>query len=154
MTDAPPRESEPGQPFEILTSNGVIADCGPVLHVLLGDSSGDPEALFSGVDRNGTVAWMVPKSSSEGDEVIFHLGGQGFVAFGAIASAPQKTDQIGWYSAQVGNLRKLRHPVKLEMLYERLPDWKWLRYPRSYTPLHDSIEAGVREAVETHQRNA
>ena len=122
-----------------------------MLRVLLGDSTGDPEAIAEAARSRKQVSWMVPKSSVVGDEVVFVLPERGFSAFGVIMSPPVPDDElVGWYRASVGDIRLLPRPVPVPFIREHHPEWKWATYPRSYTTIDGAIESRLRQLLDQY----
>ena len=125
-----------------------------MLHILVGDSTGDPKTLFATVDANKAVTWMVPKTAKTGDDAVFYLPADGFVAYGTVAGDPEPTDRSGWYSAPVNQLSLLPTFVPLAFILANHPDWKWATYPRTYTTARDAIETRLRELLDGYQAPA
>ena len=123
-----------------------------MLHILMGDSTGDPISLFSSIDGKNKIDWIVPKTALTNEEAVFYLPKWGFVAYGSLSSNPSQTDRPGWFTAPIKHLRLLPSFVPLAFIRSNHPNWRWATYPRSYTTIKDSIESRFRELLEGFQK--
>lgn len=72
--------------------------------------------------------WSVPKLTAVGDTIFFYVEHptSAIIAVGSALSLPRATE-TKWYEARVGEIRKLKSPIKLDELREMFRDWAWLR---------------------------
>ena len=91
--------------------------------------------------------WIVPKSARPGDDVVFFVWRIGFLASGTIKGLPARVESGFWagkYQARVGNVTFYRRPLRKEEAAQAMPQWRWLRYPRSYTTPPDDVARRLR----------
>ena len=119
-----------------------------MVHVLVGSNDDDFAAIVEAGQAGGSVnGWVVPKTAGIGDSVIMFTRSKGFVGRGAVASAlvPATFGKKQVHRADVGPITLFPAPVPLAYVSDRLPDWGWATYPRSYTtppaPIVEALEA-------------
>ncbi len=131
------------------------------IHITVG-SADDLDHFHEWVKEHDTAGWPLPKQAKPGDTVLFlipaYIGD--IVAEGTVDSEP--IPSVHWkpkYEAAIRDIRFRANPLPIDLLRQRMPDWKYLSYARSYTtvpaefvePLRDllrlqrpyDLEAGV-----------
>jgi hypothetical protein len=127
-----------------------------MLHILVGNSSGDPELLFGAVASGKLKMWVVPKTASIGDEVVFYLPSLGFVARGFVQTSPKP--HPSWerkYGASVHSLTALSTPVPRDFIRDSITEWGWPHARTlSYTSVSGRIEEQLLELLESYQTSS
>ncbi|WP_437570895.1 HNH endonuclease [Sorangium sp. So ce542] len=122
----------------------------PALHVLIGSAEEDV-ALLREAERAGTNApWILPKSARAHDDALVFVRSRGIVASGVVVDEPSPGAEFGGtfrFGGQIRDVTMLDPMISEAQLVERLPDWKWLRYPRSYTTPPVEIADALRELL-------
>ncbi|MGK3990553.1 HNH endonuclease [Sorangium sp. So ce136] len=122
----------------------------PALHVLVG-SAEDDVALLREAERTGTNApWILPKSARAYDDALVFVWSRGIVASGVVVDEPSPGAEFGGtfrFGGQIRDVTMLDPTISEAQLVERFPDWKWLRYPRSYTTPPVEIADALRDLL-------
>lgn len=113
-----------------------------MLHVLIGNQN-DIDPMFDALEGNVVTPWVVPKSARPGDSVlIFFRHTNSIIGIGEIVSIPEPSlfGKRHVHRANIAIGRALDPPgVTLDELSLLIPEWAWLRYPRTYTTPTDDI---------------
>jgi hypothetical protein len=116
----------------------------------------DIKLLRKSVEDGKAVEWVVPKTPHAGDEVALFLPGTGFVAKGRLTTEPVAGAGFGKkdrsWRADVADISMLPAPVSIEAVAEALPDWKWPRYPKSFTTVPSGFTETLRELLSRARR--
>ena len=111
-----------------------------MLHVLIGDQQ-DLETIVQANEQDG-VTWVVPKSAAPGDNVlIFFRHMNAIFGSGEILATPTPSmfGNRHVHRTKIGIGPPIEPPLSLDELSDLLPNWAWLRYPRTYTTPSDEI---------------
>lgn len=102
-----------------------------MLHVLVGENAAR-ETWEDHARRGQPISWIVPKSAEPGDEALFVFNRDQFIGMGTIASEPESATFLGQaaYRADVRDLSQFNRNLAVEVVGDRIPEWKW---PASYT---------------------
>lgn len=104
-------------------------------HIVVGTND-DFDHLSEEVTINNSVNWIVPKNAQRGDKVLFLIPSfEGdIVASGIVAGIPSKSEK--WarkYTAKIKDIVIIDPFISMEVLRILFPEWKYLKYARSYT---------------------
>lgn len=109
------------------------------VHITIGADVDVEEFLEknAGRGRSTPVHWPVRKTAQIGDRVVFLIPSMAghFVAVGYVATKPvlMPWGKRQQYAVSVSDIEPLARRVSIEQLHEKMPDWDWTRYARSYT---------------------
>jgi len=113
------------------------------------------------VDADGTgavIPWIVPKSAKIGDPALIYAVSQGIFARAQILSEPRSADDLGWpgcgYGGDVGEFRLFGMYIPLNYIRIEMPDFRWPRYPRSFTTLTDGVAAQLERVIADYQKES
>lgn len=114
-----------------------------MLHVLIGDQQ-DHEGITQAIKRDGVTSWVVPKIATPGDTLlIFFRHKNAILSTGEILTAPASSmfGKRHVHRAQIGIGQQVDPPLSLDEMSDLLPNWAWVRYPRTYTtPSEETAE--------------
>jgi hypothetical protein len=116
-----------------------------MLHILVGNSSGDRQLILDASASGKLPLWVVPKTAAVGDGVLFCLPSAGFVARGVIQTPPKP--HSGWqrrYGASIHSVTALPAPVPRAFVRDNMPEWRW---PHAYTLSYVSVTGAVQEQL-------
>ncbi|WP_242343609.1 HNH endonuclease [Anaeromyxobacter terrae] len=122
-----------------------------MLRVLVGENTAK-NALQRAARRGKPIGWIVPKDAQPGNDAVFLFNRSQFTATGVIEDEPTRGlfGNRPAFRSLVGELKLLQRPLELEDVRRSIPEWAWLRYPRSYaTPpaeIASRLNALLREA--------
>jgi len=126
-----------------------------MLHVLIGDQA-DMDVILHVLEGDGVTPWVVPKGARPGDSVLIFFRHTGsMIGTGEIVSIPEPGlfGKRHVHRANIAIGHGLNPGITLEELSTVVPDWAWLRYPRTYTTPADDIakllEAFVLKRIES-----
>lgn len=119
---------------------------GMKVHVLVGNAAEDPNSLRMASLSETVIEWVVPKNAAAGDKVLVFIKGLGFVATGSISGSPYPYE--GSYRANLRNVNLLNPPLSSETVSSKIPSWKWLTYPRSYTTPSPEIASDLLATID------
>ena len=124
-----------------------------MLHILVGDSSGDPQRLLNATKAGKLRQWVVPKTASIGDAAVFFVRPDGFLAHGVIQTRPQPhPDWPRRYCASIHSVTVLPTSVPPAFVRDNMPKWGWLHARTlSYTSVTDSIEEQLLALLDGYQ---
>ena len=124
-----------------------------MLHILVGDSSGDPQLLLNASKSGKLRQWVVPKTAAIGDPALFFVRPEGFVARGVIQTRP--TPHPNWprrYGASIHSVTILPTPVPPAFVRDNMPEWGW-PHARTlgYTSITGSTEDQLQELLDGYE---
>ena len=124
-----------------------------MLHILVGDSSGDPQRLLTATKSGKLRQWVVPKTASVGDAAVFFVRPDGFLARGVIQTRP--TPHPNWprrYGASIHSVTVLPTSVPPAFVRDNMPKWGWPHARTlSYTSVTGSIEEQLLELLDGYE---
>jgi hypothetical protein len=106
-----------------------------VAHVCFGDPDAHLAALQELARTQEVDWWTINRHASGGDIALFYITRpvSAFVAWGVVTSQPLlRTEEPwkGYYAAEVSDVRMLPRPISRVELCERLPQWRFMKFPR------------------------
>jgi hypothetical protein len=112
-----------------------MADRTVAAHVCFGDLEPQMAMLEELAATQAMDWWTINRHARAGDIALFYLMRPvcSFVAWGVVASEAVRQTQGKWkghWVANVSQVRMLARPVSLVELRQRLPQWRYLIYPR------------------------
>ncbi len=124
-----------------------------MLRILVGDSSGDPQLILDAAESGKPLEWIVPKTASVGDAVVFFLTSPGFVARGFIHTPPKPhRNRPRRYNAFVRSVTALHSPVPRAFVRDNISDWGWPHARTlSYTSVTGAIEYQLLVLLDNYQ---
>lgn len=124
-----------------------------MLHVLVGDSSGDPRLLLDAAKSGRLREWVVPKNAFAGDTAVFFIRPEGFLAKGIIHARPNPHPR--WprrYRASVHSISIFPSSVPPAFVSDNMPDWGWPRARTlSYTSVTSTTEKMLLSLLDDYQ---
>jgi predicted HNH restriction endonuclease len=104
------------------------------MHITVGTSD-DLDYLRKWIVEHDSVTSPVPMRAKIGDLVLFlypAFTGE-IVASGTVQSVPTSSERWSQkYEAKISSVRMRGNPIPIALLEQRLPEWKYLEYARSY----------------------
>jgi hypothetical protein len=125
------------------------------LRILVGNTTGDKETITRAARlRRRLPKWIVPKSSSIGDEVVLFVGSDGFLATAQIntSTVPSK----GWpgrYEAGLSSIELIAPAISAHLIRRHVPRLKWATYPRHYHTPTDLIAGQIQTLIDTRRKS-
>lgn len=117
------------------------------MHVLLA-ANDEVEACLDHAATGERLVWRVPKTAMPGDLCALSHWSIGVFATAEVLSEPQKAEgRSGVYVADIGNVGVLGESLPHAVIAERLPNWKWPTYPKSYTTVPGEYALGLRDLI-------
>lgn len=123
-------------------------------HITVGTSD-DLDEFRNWMRQHPTVTWPIPKSAKVGDKILFlipaHVGQ--IVASGTVQTIPVPSERwVPKYQAAIADIHFRPNPIPIELLQQRLPDWKYLTYARSYVTVPDQFVSALEEILNLERR--
>lgn len=120
-----------------------------MLHVLIGNQQ-DLDVVVQAIGQDGVTPWVVPKGAMPGDRVlIFFRHMNAIFGSGEVLTDPAPTvfGNRHVHRAGIGIGHLIDPPLSLDELSDLLPNWAWVRYPRTYTTPADEISEKLWEVA-------
>jgi hypothetical protein len=124
------------------------------IHITVGTVE-DLDLLMGWIEEHDSIGWPVPKNAKPGDAVLFLIPAfiGSIVASGKVASLTSPSET--WapkYESEISSIHRRANPIPIEVLQQRLPEWKYLTYARSYTTVPANCVARLNEILAMRRR--
>jgi hypothetical protein len=90
--------------------------------------------------------WVVPKNSKQGETVLLLIGKE-FVGEAMIREDAQPSDVPGEYRSTLEAIKLWEPKIVVANIGNKLRDWKYLTYTRSYVTVPEEFQAPLRLAI-------
>lgn len=120
-----------------------------VLHITQGGIDNGDKAFLEKAAKEGldSPAWVVPKSSVPGDEVVIYVGSE-FFSTAVIKTAPKpRPDWAHRYGAKLTAIKLVEPPIPLDSIRQHIPELAWAKYPQSITTPNSIIADKIRKLI-------